>query len=65
MVRPIHPALHRLLKFFSIKGGITGQMKMEKIVELVFGYGRWSCMGKNVAYLEMDKVYFEVCILFP
>ncbi|KAH9811292.1 family 90 glycosyltransferase [Melampsora americana] len=33
MVRPIHPALHRLLNFFSIKGGITGQMKMEKIFE--------------------------------
>lgn len=34
--------------------------EMEKVLELVFGYGRWSCMGKNVAYLEMDKVYFEV-----
>lgn len=34
--------------------------EMEKTVDLVFGYGRWSCMGKNVAFLEMDKVYFEV-----
>lgn len=38
--------------------------EMEKTVDLVFGYGRWSCMGKNVAFLEMDKVYFEVW-LFP
>ncbi|KAL1596981.1 hypothetical protein SLS60_008563 [Paraconiothyrium brasiliense] len=34
--------------------------EMEKTIELVFGYGRWSCMGKNVAFLEMDKVYFEL-----
>lgn len=36
------------------------RIQMEKTIDLVFGYGRWSCMGKNVAYLEMDKVYFEV-----
>lgn len=35
--------------------------EMEKNLELVFGYGRWGCLGKSVAYLEMDKVYFEVC----
>lgn len=48
-----------------LEGDHETTREMEKIVELVFGYGRWSCMGKNVAYLEMDKVYFEVCILFP
>jgi cytochrome P450 len=36
------------------------QREMEKTLELIFGYGRWVCLGKNVAYLEMDKVYFEV-----
>ncbi|KAF2676291.1 cytochrome P450 [Lentithecium fluviatile CBS 122367] len=34
--------------------------EMEKTLELVFGYGRWGCLGKSVAYLEMDKVYFEL-----
>lgn len=38
--------------------------EMERTIDLVFGYGRWSCMGKNVAWLEMDKVYFEVCATF-
>ncbi|EGG00753.1 family 90 glycosyltransferase [Melampsora larici-populina 98AG31] len=33
MIRPKHPVLHRLLNFFFIKGVITGQMKMESIVE--------------------------------
>jgi cytochrome P450 len=34
--------------------------EMEKTLELVFGYGRWGCLGKSVAYMEMDKIYFEV-----
>ena len=35
--------------------------EMERTLDLVFGYGRWGCLGKNVAQIEMDKVYFEVC----
>ncbi|KAM7205433.1 cytochrome p450 [Naviculisporaceae sp. PSN 640] len=34
--------------------------KMVQATELVFGYGRWQCLGKPVAYAEMGKVYFEV-----
>jgi cytochrome P450 len=34
--------------------------EMEKTLDLVFGYGRWGCLGKSVAQVEMDKVYFEV-----
>lgn len=32
----------------------------ESTLELVFGYGRWQCLGKNVALIELNKVYFEV-----
>jgi cytochrome P450 len=35
--------------------------EMRKVVELVFGYGRWACAGKAVAFLELNKVFFEVC----
>jgi cytochrome P450 len=48
-----------------LEADLETRNEMEKTVDLVFGYGRWSCMGKNVAYLEMDKVYFEVCCSFP
>jgi cytochrome P450 len=35
---------------------------MEKSVALVWGYGKYSCLGKGIAYLELNKVFFEVSI---
>lgn len=34
--------------------------KMEKSVALVWGYGKYSCLGKGIAYLELNKVFFEL-----
>lgn len=36
--------------------------KMELDVEMVFGYGQWMCVGKTVAFLELNKAVFEVCL---
>ncbi|KAI3545263.1 cytochrome P450 [Colletotrichum abscissum] len=36
--------------------------KMQKTTELAFGYGRWGCAGKNVAFLELNKVFVELHI---
>ena len=33
---------------------------MEKTVELVFGYGKYQCLGQNVAWFELNKIFFEL-----
>ncbi|ROW15878.1 hypothetical protein VPNG_02637 [Cytospora leucostoma] len=32
----------------------------ERLVELVFGYGRFACAGKPLAQMELHKFYFEL-----
>lgn len=34
---------------------------MENTVELVFGQGKWGCLGKPISLLELNKVFVEVC----
>ncbi|KAH8879491.1 pisatin demethylase [Thozetella sp. PMI_491] len=34
--------------------------KMESTQELVFGHGKWSCLGKNVALMELNKAIVEI-----
>lgn len=36
------------------------RLSMERLVELVFGHGRFGCAGKPLAFMELSKVYFEV-----
>ncbi|PFH61477.1 hypothetical protein XA68_17308 [Ophiocordyceps unilateralis] len=45
--------------------------EMDATVELVFGYGRWQCLGRNVALMELNKVFvellrrFDLCLVNP
>ncbi|KAH7401054.1 cytochrome P450 monooxygenase-like protein [Phaeosphaeria sp. MPI-PUGE-AT-0046c] len=34
--------------------------QMTKTNDMVFGYGRWQCLGKNIALLEIHKSVFEL-----
>lgn len=34
--------------------------EMTQVVEMVFGHGRWSCIGKPVAFVELNKVFVQV-----
>lgn len=34
--------------------------EMSQVVDQVFGWGRWQCLGKQIALLELNKVIVEV-----
>lgn len=36
--------------------------EMEKQLDLNFGYGKWGCMGKPVAYMQLNKIFVEVTV---
>lgn len=36
--------------------------RMEKNMEILFAPGKWSCLGRNMALLELNKVFFEVSL---
>jgi len=44
-----------------LEGPSENIQAQESILELIFGYGRWQCLGKNVALIELNKVFVEVC----
>ncbi|KAK3317154.1 cytochrome P450 [Cercophora scortea] len=33
---------------------------MVQTTEMVFGHGRWGCLGKPVAFVELNKIYVEL-----
>ncbi|KAK8127654.1 BcABA1- cytochrome P450 monooxygenase [Apiospora sp. TS-2023a] len=54
--------LFRPERFF----GCDEETRKERIrtVELNFGFGRWQCAGKNLAMIELNKIYFELLRAF-
>jgi hypothetical protein len=34
--------------------------EMEGTVDLVFGFGKYQCLGRNIAFLELNKAFVEV-----
>jgi hypothetical protein len=33
---------------------------MERKLGLLWGYGKYSCLGKNIALMELNKVFLDV-----
>lgn len=39
--------------------------EMEAVVDFVFSYGRYQCLGRPVAVMELNKIFFEVSLSPP
>ncbi|KAF1359821.1 cytochrome P450 [Lizonia empirigonia] len=50
-------------RFMDLKSQ-ESRKEMERNVELVFGYGQWMCAGKTIAFMELNKVIFELFRVF-
>jgi cytochrome P450 len=37
------------------------RMEMEYVLELVWAYGKYKCLGQSIAMMELNKIFFEVC----
>ncbi|KAK4442519.1 Pisatin demethylase [Podospora aff. communis PSN243] len=46
------------------EGGRERVAEMRRTVDLVFGYGRFACAGKWVAFLELNKTFVELLRYF-
>lgn len=33
---------------------------MERTVDMVFGHGKYQCLGQNIAWMELNKMFFEL-----
>lgn len=64
-------AIHRSKKIFGadadlfrperwLNASAENFATMANTVDLVFHYGKWQCLGKPVAYMELNKIFVEV-----
>jgi len=42
--------------------GSEKRQEMERHVELIFGYGKYICSGKQVALSSLNRIFVEVCL---
>lgn len=38
--------------------------RMEGTLELIFSHGRWKCLGRPIAVMELNKIFVQVSFLF-
>lgn len=43
-----------------LEGTVEELKEREAVADTAFGYGRWRCLGRNIALMEMNKAVVEV-----
>lgn len=43
-----------------LEGTLNERLRKEQDVEMCFGYGKYQCLGKNIANIELNKIYVEL-----
>lgn len=56
--------IYRPERWFASHTGPEKLAAMERSVELVFGSGRYGCLGKSVAIVELNKVFVQVSLSY-
>lgn len=45
-----------------LEGSAEDRQRKDIDIEMCFGYGKYQCLGKNIAIIELNKVYVEVSL---
>lgn len=48
-----------------LEGSSEDLKSAQSTLDLIFGGGRWKCLGRNVAEMELNKVFVEVSSFSP
>jgi cytochrome P450 len=48
-----------------IEADASTRAKYERTTDVIFGSGRFVCLGRNIAWMELNKAFVEVCAHFP
>jgi cytochrome P450 len=54
----------RWLEAAAADDGVERLKAMQAAVDLVFGFGKYQCLGKQIALTELNKVFVEVSMCF-
>jgi cytochrome P450 len=44
-----------------VKADAGTRAKYERTTDVIFGSGRFVCLGRNIAWMELNKAFVEVC----
>jgi cytochrome P450 len=51
-------------RWLELESGSEKLLRMERPHELIFGNGRYGCLGKTLAMIEQNKAFPTVCYLY-